>query len=260
MAERKLALVTGGSRGIGRAVSVELARTGFDVLINYHSQSDAAAETARLVESQGGRAASVQADVAESAGRQALVDFALRTFGRLDLLVNNAGIAPGVRADILQTDEASFDRILATNLKATYFMSQRAARAMIELIERGAMANGTIVNISSIRAYTTARNYGEYCISKAGVRMVTQLFANRLAEHRINVYEVCPGIIETDMTGSDAVRAYYNQKLAEGLAPINRWGTPHDVALAVAAIARGDFPFSTGEVFNVDGGFHLRSL
>jgi NAD(P)-dependent dehydrogenase (short-subunit alcohol dehydrogenase family) len=260
MVEQRIALVTGGSRGIGRAICVELARAGYGILVNYCSRADAADETRRRVEALGVPCAAFGADVSIAAQREQLLEFVLRTFGRIDLLVNNAGIAPPVRTDILYTEEAMFDRLMATNLKATYFMSQVAARAMVRLVQEQAIERPMIVNISSIRAYTAARNYGEYCVSKAGVRMVTRLFANRLAEYGINVYEVCPGIIETDMTGSAAVRAYYNEKLAAGLAPINRWGTPQDVALAVAAIARGDFPFSTGEVFNVDGGFHLRAL
>ncbi|HEY3245217.1 MAG TPA: 3-ketoacyl-ACP reductase [Phycisphaerae bacterium] len=260
MVEQRIALVTGGSRGIGRAISVEVARVGYGVVVNYRTDAGAADETRRRVAELGAPCAVCQADVSIAAQRDHLIDFVLGTFGRMDLLVNNAGIAPPVRTDILHTEEDMFDRLLAINLKATYFMSQLAARAMVRLVEEKKIERPMIVNISSIRAYTAAKNYGEYCVSKAGVRMVTRLFANRLAEYGINVYEVCPGIIETDMTGSEAVRAYYNEKLAAGMAPINRWGTPRDVALAVAAIARGDFPFSTGEVFNVDGGFHLRSL
>ena len=149
---------------------------------------------------------------------------------------------------------------MGTNLRAPYFLTQRVALEMMGLIDAKAIDTAAIVNISSMRSYTAARNYGEYCISKAGVSMMTKLFAVRLAEHGINVYEVSPGIIETDMTSSETTRLYYNEKLAAGMAPINRWGKPEEVAQAVAAVARGDIPFSTGAVFHVDGGWHLRHL
>jgi NAD(P)-dependent dehydrogenase (short-subunit alcohol dehydrogenase family) len=184
----------------------------------------------------------------------------MECFGRVDLLVNSAGIAPKARVDVLDTDPKVFDRILNTNLLAPYFLTQRVAKEMIGLLNEKLIDDGAIVNISSLRSYTAARNYGEYCISKAGLSMATKLFAVRLAEHNINVYEICPGIIETDMTSSQATRDYYNAKIAKGMTPINRWGKPEEVALAVGAIARGHFPFSTGAVFHVDGGWHLREL
>jgi NAD(P)-dependent dehydrogenase (short-subunit alcohol dehydrogenase family) len=184
----------------------------------------------------------------------------MERFGRIDLLVNNAGVAPEVRKDILETEEASFDRVLSANLRAPYFLTQRVAREMIELIQDQAIDRAAIVNISSLRSYTTAKNYGEYCVSKAGLGMVTKLFAARLAEYGINVYEISPGLIETDMTSKPEVRDYYNAKLAQGMAPINLWGKPEEIGLAVAAIAEGYFPFSTGTVFHADGGFHLREL
>ena len=260
MIEKKVALVTGGSRGIGRAISVELAKSGYGVLINFNENLGAAEEALHEVEGHGVPADICQADVTLTAHRDLLVGYALERFGRIDLLVNNAGIAPAVRKDILETEEDSFDRVLNANLRAPYFMTQRVAREMIELIQAEAIGGATIVNISSIRAYTTAKNYGEYCISKAGVTMITRLFAVRLAEYNINVYEICPGIIETDMTSGAGVKAYYNAKMADGMAPINRWGKPEEVGRAVGAVARGDFPFSTGMVIPVDGGWHLREL
>jgi 3-oxoacyl-[acyl-carrier protein] reductase len=260
MIEQKAALVTGGSRGIGRAICVELARAGYAVLINYAENMGAAEETRELVEREGVPAELCQADVSAASHRELLISYMMEHFGRVDFLVNCAGIAPPVRKDILETDEKTFDRILGTNLRAPYFMTQRVARVMIELIEAGAIKGGHIVNISSIRAYTVATNYGEYCVSKAGVSMVTKLFAARLAEYGIQVHEICPGIIETDMTSGEKVRTHYNAKIAAGLQPINRWGKPEEVAAAVGAIARGSFPFSTGSVFHVDGGFHLRIL
>jgi NAD(P)-dependent dehydrogenase (short-subunit alcohol dehydrogenase family) len=260
MIENKVALVTGGSRGIGRAICVEVAKVGYAVMVNFNENFTAAQETQALVEECSVPADLCQADVASQSHRDLLVDYTLERFGRIDLLVNSAGIAPKVRKDILETDEETYDRILNTNLKAPYFLSQSVARRMVELIKEKAIPSAAIVNISSLRSYTAAVNYGEYCISKAGVSMVTKLFAVRLAELGINVYEVCPGIIETDMTSSQATRDYYNGKLAKGMTPINRWGKPEEVGRAVAAIARGDFPFSTGAVFHVDGGWHLRHL
>jgi NAD(P)-dependent dehydrogenase (short-subunit alcohol dehydrogenase family) len=260
MIEQKVALVTGGSRGIGRAICLELARVGYATLINYNENMDAASKTRQLVEDLGAPAEVCQADIAAASHRDLLVQFTLERFGRIDLLANNAGIAPKARTDILETGQESYDRILGTNLRAPYFLTQRVARTMIDLIESGAIERATIVNISSLRSYTAARNYGEYCISKAGLSMTTKLFALRLAEYGINVYEVCPGLIETDMTSGEATRLYYNAQLSSGMTPINRWGKPEEVARAVGAIARGDFPFSTGTTFDVDGGWRLRHL
>lgn len=260
MIDRKVGLVTGGSRGIGREISVELGRAGYAVLINFNENLDAAEATRELVEKTGTTVDICQADISTPSHRDLLVDFALERFGRIDLLINSAGIAPKVRMDVLDTDPKSFDRILNTNLRAPYFLTQRVAREMISLIQQEAIDGGAIVNISSLRSYTAARNYGEYCISKAGLSMATKLFAVRLAEHNINVYEISPGIIETDMTSGDAIREYYDSRLAKGMTPINRWGKPREVALAVGAIARGHFPFSTGAVFHVDGGWHLQHL
>jgi NAD(P)-dependent dehydrogenase (short-subunit alcohol dehydrogenase family) len=260
MIDQKVALVTGGSRGIGRAICLELARAGYAVVINYNEDFEAAEQVRRLVEETGVPVDVCQGDVTAKSHRDLVVGFTMEHFGRIDMLVNNAGIAPKIRKDILETNEASFKRILKTNLHAPYFLTQRVARAMVHLIEDKAIDGGTIVNISSIRRYTAARNYGEYCISKAGLSMITKLFAVRLAEYGINVYEISPGIIETDMTSRESVREYYDGKLESGMTPINRWGKPEEVALAVGAIARGHFPFSTGSVFDVDGGWHLREL
>ncbi len=260
MSSKPVALVTGGSRGIGRAICVELARSDYNVVINFNENFGAAEETRGLVEDLGAVGEMCQADITSKSDRELLVEFSLERFGRIDLLVNNAGIAPPVRQDVLETTEESFDRIMEGNLRSPYFLTQIVARRMIELINAKSIDRAMIVNISSLRSYTAARNYGEYCLSKAGVSMMTRLFAVRLAEHGINVYEVCPGIIETDMTSSDATREYYNTRIAKGMNPINRWGKPKEVALAVSAIAKGHFPFSTGAVFDVDGGWHLRHL
>ena len=260
MANEKIALVTGGSRGIGRAISLELAKSGYVVVINYHENLAAAEQAQHLIEKEGGKAELCQGDVSARSHRDLIVSTTMERFGRIDFLVNNAGVAPPKRNDILETEEDSFDRVLDVNLKAPYFMTQRVAREMVALRKSDAIDCAGIVNISSLRRYTPAGNYGEYCISKAGVSMITRLFAVRLAEYGINVYEVSPGIIETDMTSSDSVKAFYNSKFKDGLAPINRWGKPQDVAAAVGALARRAFPFSTGTIFDIDGGFHIHQV
>jgi len=248
------AIVTGGSRGIGRGIVVALAGAGHDVVVNYARNADAAKEVADSVAALGRRAHLVRADVSDAADRQRLVDEAYREFGRVDLLVNNAGVAPDVRADILDATEASFDRLIAINLKGPYFLTQLVARRMVE-----AGTAGRIVTISSISAYTASVNRGDYCVAKAGLAMMTKLYATRLAEHGITVYEIRPGIVATDMTG--AVKEKYDRLiLEEGLTPIRRWGQPDDVGRAVVAIAQDLLPFSTGQVIDVDGGFHLQRL
>jgi NAD(P)-dependent dehydrogenase (short-subunit alcohol dehydrogenase family) len=259
MTGRPAAIVTGASRGIGRGVALALARTGHDVVVNYATNADAAGRVVDEIEQLGVRAVSVRADVSAASDRRTLVEAAMLEFGRIDLLVNNAGVAPNVRADILDAGEDSFDRLVGINLKGPYFLTQLVARSMIEQLGRGDIDQPKIVIISSISAYTASVNRGDYCIAKAGLAMVARLFAARLAEHGINVYEIRPGIIDTDMTG--AVKERYDRLiLEEGLTPIRRWGRPEDVGRAVAAIADGALPFSTGQVIDVDGGFHLRTL
>jgi NAD(P)-dependent dehydrogenase (short-subunit alcohol dehydrogenase family) len=257
MSER-VALVTGGGRGIGRGIVLALAERGWSVVINFRGNAEAAAETLQRAEEAGGRALLAQGDVALAAERARLLEITLERFGRIDLLVNNAGMAPRQRADLLEMSEASYDEVMAVNLKGPFFLTQLVARQMIALIEAGVIRGPQIINIGSLSAYTASRNRGEYCLSKAGVAMMTALFADRLADYGINVYEVRPGIIETDMTS--VVKGRYDGLIADGLTPIRRWGEPADVARAVVAIAEGYLPFSTGEVINVDGGFHVRRL
>jgi 3-oxoacyl-[acyl-carrier protein] reductase len=252
------ALVTGASRGIGRAIAVALAEQGWSIAINYRGNAEAAAETRSLVENAGGRGVAIQADIADANDRGRLVEQTLASFNRIDLLVNNAGTAPRQRADLLETSEASYDEVMAVNLKGPFFLTQRVAKVMIDLLKAGVIEHPKIVNIGSMSAYTTSVNRAEYCLSKAGLGMMTALYADRLSEYGIHVYELRPGIIETDMTS--IVRAKYDRLIAEGLTPIRRWGQPDDVARAVIAIAQDQFLFSTGEVINVDGGFHLRRL
>jgi 3-oxoacyl-[acyl-carrier protein] reductase len=260
-------LVTGASRGIGRGIALELARIGCDLVIAYARNATAARETAAdclsAARSAGRsvRAEIQQADIASGADRRKLLEFTQATLGRLDLLVNNAGVAPETRSDILEASEQSFDRIINTNLKGPYFLTQLAAKWMIEQGRAGGPPGPfrpKIITISSVSAYAASVNRGDYCLSKAGLSMLTALYAARLAEHGIGVYEIRPGIIATDMT--EPVKEKYDKLIRDGLTPIKRWGTPEDVGKAVAAIAQDLLLFSTGEIINVDGGFHLRRL
>jgi 3-oxoacyl-[acyl-carrier protein] reductase len=261
-----VALITGASRGIGRGIALEVAQLGHDLVINYAGNVAAAQQTAgdciTMAQAIGKtiRAEICQADISQATDRQKLISFTREKFGRLDLLVNNAGVAPNVRADILEAGEESFDRLIAINVKGPYFLTQLAAKWMIEAVRSAeyGVRNPKIVTVSSISAYTASTNRGDYCVSKAALSMLTPLYASRLAEFGINVFEIRPGVIATDMTG--AVKEKYDKLIADGLSPIQRWGTPEDIGRAVAAIASDAFPFSTGEVINVDGGFHLRRL
>jgi 3-oxoacyl-[acyl-carrier protein] reductase len=256
--QRPVALVTGASRGIGRAVAVELARIGMNVAVVYRGNQAAAAETRALVESTGAECLVVAADVATADDRRRMLETVRTAWDRCDLLVNNAGMAPPERKDLLEATEESFDRVLAVNLKGPYFLTQVVAHWMIAQRKDHPDRAPRIVNVGSISAYTSSPNRGEYCVSKAGVGMMTALYADRLAEYGIGVFEVRPGVIATDMTA--AVKDKYDRLIADGLTPIRRWGTPDDVARAVAAIAEGRLDFSTGAVIDVDGGFHLRRL
>ena len=255
---KPVALITGASRGIGRGIALCLAQEDHDILINYANNKEAALETAEQIKTLGGRAEIFQANIASQEDARKMVDFTLDTFGRLDLLVNNAGIAPRVRADILEASPDSYDEVMNTNLKGPYFLTQYAASHMIRLQETGVVPVPRIVVISSISAFTSSTTRGEYCISKAGLSMLTSLFADRLAPYGIPVNEIQPGIIQTDMTGP--VREKYDTLIAEGLTPIRRWGQPEDIGRAVTAIALGYFDFTTGAAIPVDGGFHLRRL
>jgi NAD(P)-dependent dehydrogenase (short-subunit alcohol dehydrogenase family) len=231
-----------------------------DVLVNYRANAAEAERTVEEVKAAGARGEIFAADVANDDDRQRLVTHTRELFGRLDLLVNNAGIAPEKRVDLMETSAESFDRLLNVNLKGPFFLSQLVARWMIEQKHSGAVPDyaPAIVNINSVSAYAASPERAEYCVSKAGMAMMTKVFAARLADEGINVYEIRPGVIATDMTAG--VKEKYDKQIADGLTPIKRWGTPEDVGRAVAAIAMGSFPFSTGEVINVDGGFHLRRL
>ena len=261
---KAVSLITGSSRGIGRGIALELAKAGtHHLVVNYAGNEAAARECQALcLEAASGaaepiRVEIVQGDISVAADRTRLIDTVRSEFGRLDLLVNNAGVAPNVRADILDAGEESFDRLIGINLKGPYFLTQLAAKLMIASTPLPDLPRA-VVNVTSISAFTASVNRGDYCIAKAGLSMMTKLFAARLAEYGINVYEIQPGIIATDMTG--AVKEKYDKMFAEGLTPINRWGYPSDIGKAVSAVASGAFPYSTGQVFNVDGGFHLHLL
>ena len=258
VSDQPVAIVTGASRGIGRAIAGRLAREGYAVAVNFHSNRAAADEVAREIEAAGGRAFAIQADIGASADRVRLVDGTTDRWGRLDLLVNNAGITSVGRKDLLEATEESWDSVFATNLKGPFFLAQIAARQMISHIESAVISRGTIINVSSISAYAVSTNRADYCMAKAAMQMMTWLLADRLAENGIRVYEVCPGVIASDMTAP--VKEKYDRLIAEGMSPIRRWGQPEDVASAVAMLASGQLPFSTGERINVDGGFHIRRL
>ena len=252
------AIVTGSSRGIGRGIAESLAEAGHDVMINYTRNEEAALEAAKAVSAHGVRAEICQASVTDIDDGKALVDKTVESFGSFDLLVNNAGIAPSVRADLLEAGTQSYDDVMGTNLRGPYFLTQYAANRMIQLKEAGTIETGRIVVITSISAFTSSVNRGEYCISKTGLSMMTQLFADRLAEYGITVNEIQPGVIQTDMTGP--VKEKYDKLIAEGLTPIRRWGQPEDIGKAVVAIATGLLDFTTGAAIPVDGGFHIRRL
>jgi len=258
MNPRKIALVTGSSRGIGRAIAIDLAHHGWDIALNYRADEQAAQDTAQEIVEAGASALLIQADVGQIDQHAILLGRIRTEYGRLDLLVNNAGMGPRQRVDLLKIRPESYDEVMTVNLKGPFFLTQAAAKWMLELIQTGDLSEAKIINIGSISAYTASIERSEYCISKAGMGMMTALFAARLADQGIQVYEIRPGIIETDMT--QRAKGKYDRLIGEGLTPIRRWGQPEDVARAVTAIAAGALAFSTGEIINVDGGFHLKRL
>jgi len=254
---RRVALVTGGSRGIGLGVARSLAAEGFDLaLCGLREEAQVRPALAEL-RAKGATVLYVQADVASRPDRERLVATVRSGFGRLHLLVNNAGVAPAVRADLLEAGEESFDRLVGINLKGPYFLTQAVARYMLEQKQAPGWT-GAIVFVTSVSAEAASANRGDYCVSKAGLSMAARLFAVRLAASGIPVYEVRPGIIHTDMTAN--VAETYDRRIADGLVPQGRWGEPEDVGRVVAALARGDAAYSTGAVIMVDGGFSVPRL
>jgi NAD(P)-dependent dehydrogenase (short-subunit alcohol dehydrogenase family) len=265
MSNKPVAIVTGASRGIGRGIALELANLGFNLVISHfdfdaQGRPDEATgqKTQKEIKALGAECEVLHADVSNAEDRKKLVDAAKAKFSRCDMLCNNAGVAPLKRIDILEATEQSYDRVMTINLKGPYFLTQLVAGWMIEQKKKFPDRAFRIVNTSSMSAYTSSPARGEYCLSKAGISMMTKLYADRLAEFGIGVFEIRPGIIMTDMTA--VVKEKYDKMIAEGLTPIKRWGWPEDIAKAVGAIAEGRLDFSTGQVINVDGGFHLRRL
>ncbi len=261
--ELPVVLVTGASRGLGRGVAVRLAREGYSVAVNYAHNPAAAEETVSRCRAacrdRDQRFLAVQGDISSREQRNALVDGTLSELGRIDGLVNNAGIAPRVRADITEAGEESFEELIRTNLQGPYFLTQRVANYWLQQKPEPLLPGGfKIVFITSISAAVASINRGDYCISKAGLAMAAQLWAVRLAAEGIQVVEMRPGIMATDMTS--AVKEKYDRLIGEGLVPEMRWGTPEDVGSAAAAVMGGELPFTTGSVLYVDGGFHLRRL
>ncbi len=255
----RVAVVTGGSRGIGRGIVGELAAMGLSVVVNYRTDRESAEAACRDAIQRGARrAVAIGADVSDLVQGRDLLNRALADFGRIDLWVNNAGVAPSVRLDLLETTPESWDRVLSTNLRGPFFLTQAVANAMRGLKQAGTVSQPQIVFITSISSTHASTGRGEYCVSKSALSMVVQLFALRLAQDGIRVNEVRPGIVETDMT--EGVRDVYEWKIREGLVPMGRWGQPADVGRAVAALASEAFPFSTGQVFHVDGGLNLARL
>ena len=256
-------LVTGSSRGLGRGVAESLAAAGYSVAVHFASNRQAAEQTAeecrRLANTAEQKFCVVGGDIGNAADRQRLFDQTLEAFGHLDALVNNAGIAPRVRADIVDATEEVFDEVMGVNLKGPYFLSQLAARYWLSKPGQSRLSTGyKLIFVTSLSANTASVNRGEYCISKAGLSMASQLWAVRLAAEGIQVMELRPGIMATDMTSG--VKEKYDKLLADGIVPQKRWGEPADVGLAVESILAGHFAFSTGDVVNIDGGFHLRRL
>jgi NAD(P)-dependent dehydrogenase (short-subunit alcohol dehydrogenase family) len=254
----EVALITGSRRGIGLGIAMELSKTGFNIALNGTAPFHETRESVEAVQAAGGHCHYVQADISRGEERDRLISEVRKTFGKLNILVNNAGVAPQPREDILIATEESFDRLIRINLKGQYFLTRDIANWMIEQRKLEPSRKLRIVNISSINAFTASPSRGEYCVTKAAMAMMTSLFAVRLAEYGIAVFEIRPGIIKTDMTAP--VRDKYDKLISEGLTPIARWGTPEDVGKAVVALAQDYLPFSTGEVIHVDGGFHLKTL
>jgi len=263
MNAKPVVLTTGAGRGIGRAIVLELARLGYDIAANdvVFEPSDRTRgllEVKERAEALGARVVATGGDVASLDDQERLVAEVLAAFGRIDVLVNNAGIAPEKRTDILETRPESFDRVMAVNARGAFFLTQRVAREMIRRREAGETGRLSVIFIGSISAVVSSPSRPEYCVSKAALSQTAALFADRLAGHGIAVYEVRPGVIRTEMTAP--VKDKYDRMIADGLVPQGRWGEPEDVAKAVAALASGAFAYSTGAVIEVSGGMNIRRL
>lgn len=255
---RPVALVTGGSRGIGRAVALKLSRSGYHVAVNGTREESRTGNLMEEINAAGPGGIYCQGDISSRKDHERILAQVRAEWGRLNLLVNNAGVGPRVRNDILVADEEEFDRVMGINLKGPWFLTQSVANWMVQQKESDSNWKGCLITIGSISATVVSVNRGEYCLSKAGVAMASRLWAARLAEFDIPAYEVRPGITRTDMTSG--VTEKYDRLISEGLTVQQRWGTPEDVAEAVSALAAGSFPYSTGDVFMVDGGLTMQRL
>lgn len=254
----RTALITGGSRGIGFGIALELAKSGFKVAINGVREQEQARASVDELRSYGSEVIYARGDISSSGDRASVLDQVIQELGPLNVLVNNAGVAPLERNDLLDAGEESFDRVMNINLKGPYFFTQLVARHMVDQVKNNRDFSACIINVSSISASLASVNRGEYCLSKAGVSMATSLWAVRLGEFNIPVYEIQPGIIKTDMTAG--VREKYDGLIEEGLCVQKRWGMPEDVGKVAAAMATGSMPYSTGQVVMVDGGLTLPRL
>jgi NAD(P)-dependent dehydrogenase (short-subunit alcohol dehydrogenase family) len=255
---RPVALVTGGTRGIGLGIASALARDGWDLVLSGMRPAAEIAPVVATLEASGGHVSYVAADISNASARGALAESVRARHGALNALVNNAGRAPRVRADLLDAGEESFEEVLRTNLQGPYFLTQTLARDMVARRQADTTFRACIVFVTSVSAEMASPHRGEYCVSKAGLAMAARLFAVRLAPQGIPVYEVRPGIVSTDMTAG--VRQTYDERIADGLVPEGRWGQPEDVGRAVAALARGDFPYATGSIIHIDGGLSAPRL
>lgn len=258
MTRRRTALVTGGTRGIGLGIARALAAEGWDLALCGVRPAAELRDTLTSLAATGARVEYIAADVASPVARAALVEQTLSIFGGINALVNNAGRAPRVRSDLLDATEESFDELMRTNLQGPYFLTQAVVRTMIDRRKTDPAFSASVVFVTSISADHASVDRGDYCVSKAGLSMAARLFAARLAAERIPVYEVRPGIIETDMTAR--VKDVYDRRIADGLVPEGRWGQPDDVGRIVAALLRGDAPYATGSIISVDGGLSIPRL
>lgn len=261
--KRPVAFITGASRGIGRGIAIELAKQGYDLAGNSrsfepHNTASGIFEVKQQIEELAAHFLPLQGDVSSFDDQERMLQLILERYGRIDLLINNAGVAPEQRLDVLETTAASYDRVLDINLRAPFFFTQKVARQMIAQLAEHQEIRPSIIFVTSVSAYISSPSRAEYCLSKAGLSMAAAIFADRLSEHGINVYEIRPGIIKTDMTA--VVEEKYDKLMGEGLIPQKRWGLPEDVGKAVAALAEGSFAYSTGMVIEVSGGMNLRRL
>lgn len=263
LSQKPVALITGAGRGIGRGIALELSRNGFDIAgvdIEYEPDNKERGlfEVKERIEESNGVFVPIAGDISSLDAHEQILDQAIASLGRIDVLVNNAGVAPAKRLDILETTPESYDRLLSINARGPFFFTQKAVKHMIDKDQPDTDIHRCVIFITSVSATLSSPSRAEYCVSKAALSQAAKIFADRLAENNINVYEVRPGIIKTDMTAS--VMEKYDRLISQGLVPQKRRGYPEDVAKAVVSLARGDFSFSTGSIFEVSGGLNIQRL